>query len=118
VVSTEMGPVKQATNAEKQTVPKRYGLDAMFAPGSVAVIGATGRSGTVGRTILENLLHGGFQGKVYAVNAKLPEVLGSRHTRAFVTSPEEWTWLWLPPRQRRSRSSLESAWNPGPSPRL
>ena len=60
---------------EKSAAPERYGLDAMFAPSSVAVIGATSRPGTVGRTILENLLHG-FHGKVYAVNAKHPEVLG------------------------------------------
>ncbi len=53
-----------------------YGMDAMFAPSSVAVIGATSRPGTVGRSILENLLSGKFQGKVYAVNAKNPEVLG------------------------------------------
>jgi acetyltransferase len=48
----------------------------MFAPRVVAVIGASSRPGTVGRTVLENLLHGGFQGKVYPVNAKNPEVLG------------------------------------------
>jgi len=48
----------------------------MFAPSSVAVIGATSRPGTVGRSVLENLLPGKFQGKVYAVNAKHPEVLG------------------------------------------
>jgi len=48
----------------------------MFVPGSVAVIGATSRPGTVGRAVLENLLRGKFQGKVYAVNAKHPEVLG------------------------------------------
>jgi len=48
----------------------------MFAPSSVAVIGATDRPATVGRTVLENLLHGKFQGKVYAVNSKHPEVLG------------------------------------------
>ena len=48
----------------------------MFAPSSVAVIGATDRPGTVGRTVLENLLRGGLQRKVYAVNPKHPEVLG------------------------------------------
>jgi acetyltransferase len=68
--------VEQPPNAEKEAAPQRYGLDAMFAPASVAVIGATGRPGTVGRTVLENLLHGGFRGKVYAVNATHPEVLG------------------------------------------
>ncbi len=76
--STEAGVVGHPpnNNEDKQTAPQRYGLDAMFAPGSVAVIGATSRPGTVGRTVLENLLHGGFPGKVYAVNAKHPEVLG------------------------------------------
>ena len=32
----------------------RTGLDALFLPDSVAVIGATEREGTVGRTILES----------------------------------------------------------------
>jgi len=74
--STEADLVGRPPNAEKQTAPERYGLDAVFAPNSVAVIGATSRPGTVGRAVLENLLHGKFQGKVYAVNAKHPEVLG------------------------------------------
>jgi acetyltransferase len=47
----------------------------MFSPRSVAVIGATDRPDTVGRTVLENLLRG-FQGTVYAVNAKRDTVLG------------------------------------------
>jgi len=59
----------------------------MFAPGSVAVIGATSRPGTVGRTVLENLLRGGFQGKVYAVNAKHPEVLGLKAYRSIRDIP-------------------------------
>ncbi|MGA9392610.1 MAG: bifunctional acetate--CoA ligase family protein/GNAT family N-acetyltransferase [Candidatus Sulfotelmatobacter sp.] len=61
---------------EKAVSPQRHGLDAMFTPGSVAVIGATSRPGTVGRTVLENLLRGTFRGKVYAVNSKHEEVLG------------------------------------------
>ena len=75
--SPEAGLVGRPPNREeKQTPPAGYGMEAMFAPSSVAVIGATSRPGTVGRSILENLLHGKFQGKVYAVNAKHPEVLG------------------------------------------
>ena len=54
----------------------RTGLDAMFLPDSVAVIGATERPGTVGRTILENLLHPSFHGKVYAVNSRHSEICG------------------------------------------
>ncbi len=73
--STEADFVPEPPTATKQTAPESYGLDAIFAPSSVAVIGATGRSGTVGRTVLENLLHGRFQGTVYAVNPKHAEVL-------------------------------------------
>jgi acetyltransferase len=75
VSSTEADLVEQAPNEKKRTTPEKYGLDAMFAPSSVAVIGATDRPGTVGRTVLENLLHG-FQGTVYAVNPNHEEVLG------------------------------------------
>jgi acetyltransferase len=74
--STEAGLVGRPPNQEKQRAQQRYGLDPMFVPGSVALIGATDRPGTVGRSVLENLRNGKFQGKVYAVNAKHPEVLG------------------------------------------
>ncbi len=62
---------------QKRVVPEKRGLDAMFAPTSVAVIGATERAGTVGRTVLENLLQD-FQGEVYAVNSKHEHVLGRK----------------------------------------
>jgi acetyltransferase len=60
----------------------------MFTPGSVAVIGATDRPGTVGRTILENLLRGSFQGKVYAVNPKREELLGLKTYRTIHDIPQ------------------------------
>ncbi|MGA9497968.1 MAG: bifunctional acetate--CoA ligase family protein/GNAT family N-acetyltransferase [Terriglobales bacterium] len=66
----------QPPEEKQQPSLQSYGLDAMFTPASVAVIGATGRPGTVGRSVLENLLSGKFQGKVYAVNAKHPEEMG------------------------------------------
>ena len=56
----------------------RTGLDALFLPDCVALIGATERSGTVGRTILENLLHPSFRGKVFAVNSRHPEICGRK----------------------------------------
>ena len=74
--STEVGLAGQPLKQENQPPPRSYGLDAIFGPASVAVIGATARPGAVGRIVLENLLHGGFRGKAYAVNAKHPEVLG------------------------------------------
>ena len=72
---------------EANRPPQRsYGLDAIFAPASVAVIGATSRPGAVGRTVLENLLVG-YRGKVYAVNAKHPEVLGLKAYRSIREIP-------------------------------
>ena len=76
--STEADLVEQAPNEKKRTTPEKYGLNAMFSPSSVAVIGATSRPSTVGRTVLENLLRDSFQGTVYAVNAKHEEVLGHK----------------------------------------
>ena len=77
--STEAGLAGRApdnTNGEEKQPLQTYGLDAMFSPASVAVIGATDRPGTVGYSLLQNLLHGKHPVKVYAVNAKHPEVLG------------------------------------------
>src|SRR5688572_515080 len=54
----------------------RHPLDAIFAPRSVAVIGATDKPGSVGRTVVSNLLHSQFGGAVYPVNPKRSNVLG------------------------------------------
>ena len=48
----------------------------LFAPGSVAVVGATDRPGAYGRNALENLLRAGFPGRLVAVNPARREVLG------------------------------------------
>ena len=48
----------------------------MFSPRSVAVVGATERVGSVGRSVLWNLLSNPFGGTVFPVNSKRPNVLG------------------------------------------
>lgn len=53
-------------------------LDVFFSPSSVALIGATENPGSVGRTILANLLATPFGGTVYPVNPKRKSVLGIR----------------------------------------
>ncbi|MEO0821911.1 MAG: bifunctional acetate--CoA ligase family protein/GNAT family N-acetyltransferase [Pseudomonadota bacterium] len=50
-------------------------LDALFSPRSVAVIGATPREGALGRIVFEQLLAGGFEGPVHAVNPKHSQLL-------------------------------------------
>ena len=67
----------------------RTGLDALFLPDSVAVIGATERTGTVGRTILENVLHPSFRGKVFAVNSRHSEICGLKAYPTVADIPEK-----------------------------
>lgn len=43
-------------------------LDHLFDPASVAVIGASQRPASVGATVWRNLRHGGFAGRLFAVN--------------------------------------------------
>jgi acetyltransferase len=51
-------------------------LDSMFDPRSVAVIGASERPASVGGTVWNNLRHGAFRGKLYAVNPKYRQLGG------------------------------------------
>ncbi|MBI4785925.1 MAG: acetate--CoA ligase family protein, partial [Chloroflexi bacterium] len=51
-------------------------LDAIFAPKNVAVIGATEKAGSVGRTVLWNLISNPFGGTVFPINPNRPGVLG------------------------------------------
>ena len=55
---------------------ERQQLDAIFRPETVAVIGATERPGSVGRTIMWNLVSSPFGGTVFPVNSRRPSVLG------------------------------------------
>jgi acetyltransferase len=66
----------------------KQGLDALFSPDSVAVIGATDRVGSVGCTVLENLLDPRFPGRVYPVNPHHSEVMGVRAYKSISELPE------------------------------
>lgn len=57
---------------------QRQPLDPFFSPKVVAVVGATETAGSVGRTILSNLIGSPFGGTVFPVNPKRPSVLGIR----------------------------------------
>jgi len=51
-------------------------LDKLFAPRSVALIGASERPGSLGATLLHNLVAGGFRGAIHPVNPKYTELAG------------------------------------------
>jgi acetyltransferase len=63
-------------------------LEAIFAPRAVAVIGASEKAGSVGRSILWNLISSPFGGTVYPVNPKRPNVLGIRSYPTIAAVPE------------------------------
>jgi acetyltransferase len=60
------------------TLRRPEGLDAVFRPRSVAVVGASNRHHSLGREVLKNLVAEGFKGMVFPVNAKTRVVLSMK----------------------------------------
>ena len=77
-----LGSATQARDARRGFLTASRGagmahrLDPLLRPRSIAVLGATEREGTVGRHTIENLLKGGYEGGLYAVNPGRKSVLG------------------------------------------
>lgn len=63
-------------------------LDALFHPNTVAVIGAKDDQGSVGRTIMFNLLNQSFKGKIYPVNPKRNSVFDIKAYRKIGEIPD------------------------------
>ncbi|MGO9045967.1 MAG: GNAT family N-acetyltransferase [Xanthobacteraceae bacterium] len=60
-----------------------YRLETLFAPRSVAVVGASPRQTSTGRAVLENLLGSGFPGAIHLVNPRYDEVAGVRAVKSY-----------------------------------
>ena len=67
---------------------ERRPLDVFFSPATVAVIGATEKKDSVGRTILWNLITSPFGGTVYPVNPNRASVLSIRAYPGIADIPE------------------------------
>ncbi len=69
---------KNAINQEKEAdmAVNIKGINAIFEPTSVAVVGASQRDGSVGKAVFKNLLDGEFSGVLYPVNIKAKSVCG------------------------------------------
>ncbi len=80
-------PVQDGTS--KPSRPVRSSLKTFFKPQSVALIGATEKAGSVGRTILSNLIASPFGGTVYPVNPNRPSVLGIQSHPSIAAIPEK-----------------------------
>lgn len=90
----ETGSMGRPSNAGRVTpttvfrYKRRHPLNAFFEPKSVAVVGATERVGSVGRTLLWNLISHPFGGIVFPVNPKQSSVLGIKAYPRLSSLPE------------------------------
>lgn len=51
-------------------------LDTLFRPRSIAVMGASNNTFSIGNRVVKNLLNHNFKGEIYPINLKEPEILG------------------------------------------
>ena len=84
--TSELGRASRAHDIWRQ---QAHPLDAMLAPRSIAVIGATETERRVGRMLLENLERGGFEGAIYPINPKRGSVLGVKAFPNIAAVPEK-----------------------------
>jgi len=78
-----------------------YRLDTLFAPRSVAVVGASPREKSPGRAVLKNLRRGGFAGTVHLVNPHYDVIEDIRAVKSYDELPEvpDLAVIAVPPQQ-------------------
>jgi acetyltransferase len=86
-----MKKLKQTGGDSAQDIirPRQHPLDVFFEPETVALIGATENPGSVGRTVLWNLISSPFGGTVFPVNPKRAGVLGIKAYPNIAAVPEK-----------------------------
>ncbi|MDT8377740.1 MAG: acetate--CoA ligase family protein [Desulfotignum sp.] len=75
-------------------------LDAIFAPETIAVVGASTQKGKVGHDIFANILSNGYQGTLYPVNPKARSVLSVKCYNSVTNIPDpiDLAMIILPPK--------------------
>ena len=81
-------PLPEREPAHDLLRTRHHPLDLFFAPKTVALIGATEHEGSVGRTILRNLIGSPFGGIVFPINPKRASVLGIKAYPTIASVPE------------------------------
>ncbi len=71
------------------TAHTRETLEALFAPKSVAVIGASTKPDSLGQAVFKNILFHGYTGVVYPVNPKAHSILGVKAYPSVLDIPDE-----------------------------
>ncbi|MFX1559485.1 MAG: acetate--CoA ligase alpha subunit, partial [Promethearchaeota archaeon] len=66
---------------------RQKGIDVLFNPRSIAVIGASATKGKLGNDVLRNLIESGFKGRIFPVNPRGGEILGLKVYRSVSEIP-------------------------------
>jgi acetyltransferase len=64
-----------------------YNLDSIFKPDSIAVIGASEKEPSIGRSLVQNLLQNKYPGDLYPINPRYDRVLGHKAYRKISEAP-------------------------------
>jgi len=67
---------------------RKYSIDEVISPKSVAVIGASETPGKIGYQILKNMLDQGYKGRVYPINPSATEIMGLKAYPSVKAVPE------------------------------
>jgi acetate---CoA ligase (ADP-forming) len=68
---------------------KGTGLNEMFEPKSIAIVGVSQDPSKLGSVILTNLMNAGFEGEIYPVNPKYPEIFGYKSYQSVSEIPDD-----------------------------
>lgn len=71
-------------------MPVHENIASLFAPKTIAIVGASQHSGKIGNILVSNLLRGGFQGKIFPVHPEADSILGLPALRKLADIPAQY----------------------------
>jgi acetate---CoA ligase (ADP-forming) len=82
-------PVVEQQKDERASQAVIKSLTSIFKPRSVAVVGASNRTGAMGQLIFQNLVQCGFKGRLYPINPKDDTVMSLKAYPSVIDVPDE-----------------------------
>jgi len=67
---------------------KRHILDVFMAPRSVAIVGASRKTGEESFNVIENMRKFGYKGKIYPVNPSANKIMGMKSYKDIILNPQ------------------------------
>ena len=61
---------------------RQKGIETLFNPRSIAVVGASSTKGKLGNDVMRNIIDSGFTGRIYPINPKAGDILGHKAYRS------------------------------------